>query len=148
MINFALALISVIDDSNLMGLNTPLKGNSFKKSDCENENDGLSKKWLSLDDLNGASREDDYINISDVKSKKYSPKNSNNKGSKKEKWETTQLNNAKNTNSKPSVQKKQEKVNVKLQNMTREKENISGQKSEPVKVKSPGEERRGTIYCF
>lgn len=126
-----------------------MKGNSFKKSNSENKvQEGLSKKWLSLDDLNDATRQDDYININDVKNKKNSPKNINNKGHKKEKWETTQLNNAKNNaGSKSSVPKKPEKINVKLQNnMTKEKENIPGPKPEPIKTKPPtGEERRAPI---
>lgn len=110
----------------------------------------MSKKWLSLDDLKNASKRDNYINLSDVKNKKNSPKNLSVKSkisnNRKDKWESTQVNNnVKNLQSaKPQVTKKHEKGHVKISTGSREKENMFASKFDNLRNK-PVEEKRGLL---
>ncbi|KAL0276854.1 UNVERIFIED_CONTAM: hypothetical protein PYX00_004331 [Menopon gallinae] len=128
------------DESTLSNINSSLKKTVYKKQEIGNE-ENLSKKWVSLDDLKETTRQEEYISLNEVKNRKNSPKTTCNKGNKKEKWESVQLNNTKNVNEKVNVPKKQEKT----------KHQPAGAKREepPVKVETTkekncvNEERRG-----
>ncbi|KAK6639803.1 hypothetical protein RUM43_008078 [Polyplax serrata] len=128
-----------VDEPNY---NTNLKGQGMKKISGETEEqESLSKKWLSLDDLKNAAKRENYIHLNEVKNKKNSSnsaKNTNvktvnsNVNNRKDKWESTQMNNtnnAKNLNSKIQMTKKQEKTHLKMPVApVREKEFVTGSK--------------------